>query len=400
MLCITRKHSGRQMDQQRINYLISGFLEGKLTAAEQAEWDDFLKDPANRETFVAATSPLTGEIEEAATFDASLEPILSRVLNVDKAPATRVIPFRFPYRRVAAIVVLAAGVAGYFYWSHKTKDTPKLAQNKQHTPAEVQPGSNKATLILEDGTAVPLDSAGSQTIMQGNTIVQRNNGQLLYTGKSTAAKLSYNVLSTPKGGQYQIVLPDGTKVWLNAASRLKYPVAFTGTERLVELEGEAYFETAKDAGKPFKVKAGDLEVQVLGTSFDVMAYKDEKQTHTTLISGAVKVASEKESKLLQPGQQAVLNANAGIGVNTVNTDEVIAWKNGYFSFKDADITAVMRQLERWYDVTVSYPSGIPKGTFSGEMGRGLTLTKALNILQQTDVNFRIEKEGRHIVILP
>ncbi|SHN45230.1 FecR family protein [Chitinophaga sp. CF418] len=388
------------MDQQRIHYLISGFLEGNLSAAEKAELDDFLKDPANRETFVTAASHLT-EVEEQDAFDESLEPVLSRVLDVDRTPVTpaRIVRFRFPYWRVAAIVVLAAGIGSYFYWSHRTSQTPPLAQNESATPAVILPGSNKATLILEDGTTVPLDSTGHQTIRQGNTIVQRNNGQLLYSGQPAAAKLSYNILATPKGGQYQVVLPDGTKVWLNAASRLKYPVAFAGSERLVELEGEAYFETVKDAHKPFKVKAGDFEVQVLGTSFDIMAYKDEKNTHTTLISGAVKVASEKESRLLQPGQQAVVNTDAGIGVNVVNTDEVIAWKNGYFSFRDADIAAVMRQLERWYDVTVSYPSGIPKGTFSGEMGRGLTLAEALKILEQTNVNFKIE-EGRHIVILP
>ncbi|MCF6407408.1 FecR domain-containing protein [Chitinophaga filiformis] len=392
--------SARQMDQQRIHYLISGFLTGNLSAAEKAELDDFLKDPANRETFVAATSKLT-EMEEQAAYDESLEPVLSRVLDVDRTPVSggRTVRFRFPYWRVAAAVVLAAGIGGYWYWSNKASQTPQLAKNESTKPAVILPGSNKATLILEDGTTVPLDSTGHQTIRQGNTLVQRNNGQLLYSGQPATAKLSYNILATPKGGQFQVVLPDGTKVWLNAASRLKYPVAFAGNERLVELEGEAYFETVKDAHKPFKVKAGGFDVQVLGTSFDIMAYKDEKNTHTTLISGAVKVASEKESKLLQPGQQAVVNANADIGVSTVNTDEVIAWKNGYFSFRDADIAAVMRQLERWYDVTVSYPSGIPKGTFSGEMGRGLTLAEALKILEQTNVNFRIE-EGRHIVILP
>lgn len=386
------------MDQQRIHYLISGFLEGNLSAAEKAELDDFLKDPANRETFVAAASGLT-EMEEQGAFDESLEPVLSRVLEVDRTPVTTGRIVRFPYRRVAAAVVLAAGIASYFYWSQKAPQRPQLAQHESVTPPVILPGSNKATLILEDGTSVPLDSTGQQTIRQGNTMVQRNNGQLSYSGQGATAKPSYNILTTPRGGQYQVVLPDGTKVWLNAASRLKYPLAFAGNERLVELEGEAYFETVKNAHQPFKVKAGNFEVQVLGTSFDIMAYKDEKNTHATLISGAVKVASDKASKLLQPGQQAVMNANADIGVNTVNTGEVIAWKNGYFSFRDADIAAVMRQLERWYDVTVSYPSGIPKGTFSGEMGRGLTLTEALKILEQTNVNFRIE-EGRHIVILP
>jgi ferric-dicitrate binding protein FerR (iron transport regulator) len=189
------------------------------------------------------------------------------------------------------------------------------------------------------------------------------------------------------------MLPDGSKVWLNAASRLKYPTAFNGKERIVELEGQAYFEIAKNAHQPFKVHVNGSDIQVLGTSFDVMAYPDEKTTNTTLLEGAVKVAD----KILKPGQQAAVSGS-DINIRQVNTEDVIAWKNGYFSFRDADLPTIMRQLSRWYDVTISYQGAIPQGAFSGEIGRTLSLEQALQILEQTRVHFKIE--GRQIVILP
>jgi ferric-dicitrate binding protein FerR (iron transport regulator) len=386
------------MDKQRITYLINGFLEGKQTPAEKAELNDFLEEPSNREAFVAIVSQLTAAEEEIpAVFDESLLPMLSQVLEADKPKKKTVIPFRIPYWRVAAAVLIGIGTAGYLYWHQQASRIPEDAV-QGIVAAPILSGTNKAMLTLDDGTVIPLDSTGSQTIQQGNTTAYRHNGALQYQGGRTSAVVRYNTLTTPRGGQYEVILPDGTKVWLNADSRLRYPVSFAGNERVVELEGQAYFETVRDAHQPFLVKVGNMAVQVLGTSFDIMAYKDEKSIHTTLISGAIKVAANKENRLLRPGQQAVI-AEGGIDVNTVNTDDVIAWKNGYFSFRDADISAVMRQLSRWYDVTVSYPAGIPKGTFSGEIGRSLSLLQALKILEQTNVNFKVGQD-RHIVILP
>jgi ferric-dicitrate binding protein FerR (iron transport regulator) len=202
-----------------------------------------------------------------------------------------------------------------------------------------------------------------------------------------------------------VILPDGTKAWLNAASRLRYPTAFDGKERVVELQGEGYFEIVKKEGQPFKVRVlheahNALEVVALGTSFNIMAYADEQTLNTTLMEGAVKISLDGESRLLQPGQQAaVRSGSSGISVQRVNTDHVIAWKNGYFSFNNADIQTVMRQLSRWYDVEISYPHGIPQGSFSGEIGKSLSLAQALHLLEQARVHFRMETD-RRIAILP
>jgi transmembrane sensor len=293
----------------------------------------------------------------------------------------------WPYAAAAA----AIGVIIYLKPESKQATTTPLIANVTHI-TEIQPGGNKAVLTLADGSTVALDTAGN-LLQQGNTTIRRQPGIIQYEAKTNHQPLSFNTLSTPRGGQYQIMLADGSKVWLNAASRLKYPTAFTGKERRVELEGQAYFEIAKNASQPFIVHVNTADIRVLGTSFDVMAYPDEKTTNTTLLEGAVKVAD----KVLQPGQQAAVSG-PNISIREVNTDDVIAWKNGYFSFRDADLPAIMRQLSRWYDVTISYQGAIPQGTFSGEIGRTLSLEQALKILEQTRVHFKIE--GRQIVILP
>ncbi|MVT09253.1 FecR family protein [Chitinophaga tropicalis] len=379
------------MENQQITYLIKGFLAGTLTPEESETLHCFLEDPANRETFVAITTQLVSYEPDAAVFDERLLPMLSDVLSVDK-PVPRKRTFSLlRYWPAAAAVILLAGV-GLWLLKPGPSSTPILA--KQQPVKEILPGVNKAILTLSDGSTVTLDSTGSQVIRQGSTVVYRHNGQLQYQRPQSPAGTVYNTLATPRGGQYQVVLPDGTKVWLNAASRLKYPVAFEGSTRTVELEGQAYFETAKDAHHPFIVKAGNTSIQVLGTSFDVMAYTDEKQLEATLLAGAIKV----EDHVLQPGQQAVVTAGKPVNVTAVNTEAAVAWKNGYFSFTDADLGAVMRQLSRWYDVEITYRNGIPPGTFSGEIGRGLTLEQALKILEQANVHFTVEE--RRIVILP
>jgi transmembrane sensor len=294
-------------------------------------------------------------------------------------------PRRIPYYVAAAITVgIIAGLYGYF------KPGPEKPVVKIVAKTESSRKYNKAVLTLADGSTVTLDSAG-------NKLLQQQPGVLQYAGKSAA--IGFNTLTTPRGEQYQIILPDGSKVWLNAASDLKYPTVFNGKERSVELHGQAYFEIAKNADQPFKVKVNNQEILVLGTSFDVMAYANENTTNTTLIEGSVKVTVDNTSKLLQPGQQAAVeNDTRTIGIKAVNIDDVIAWKNGYFSFRNADLPTVMRQLARWYDVEISYQQNIPPGTFSGEIGKSLSLEQALKILEQTRVHFKIE--GRRIVILP
>jgi ferric-dicitrate binding protein FerR (iron transport regulator) len=292
----------------------------------------------------------------------------------------------WPYAAAAVTI----GMIGWLYLKPVPEPSVPLVATTIHK-TDIQAGSNKATLTLADGSTIALDSIG--ILQQGATTIRRKPGILQYAAQGKQETVSFNTLSTPRGGQYQVMLPDGSKVWLNAASRLKYPTAFNGKERIVELEGQAYFEIAKNAHQPFKVHVNGTDIQVLGTSFDVMAYPDEKTTNTTLLEGAVKVAD----KILKPGQQAAVSGS-DINIRQVNTEDVIAWKNGYFSFRDADLPTVMRQLSRWYDVTISYHGAIPQGTFSGEIGRTLSLEQALQILEQTRVHFKIE--GRQIVILP
>jgi ferric-dicitrate binding protein FerR (iron transport regulator) len=267
---------------------------------------------------------------------------------------------------------------------------------------------------LADGTTIVLDSAGNTTLAtQGNThIIKLNNGQLAYRDadqRTPATALQYNTISTPKGGQYEIILPDGSHVWLNAASSLRFPAAFTGNERIVALTGEAYFEVAKNPAQPFKVtftgSAGDGQVEVLGTHFNINAYDDEANSKTTLLEGKVKISrpqsgmQDPNPEILNPGQQAAIADGVGnIKVLAVDADAAIAWKNGVFSFDNVDIKTVMRQIARWYDVEVVYEGALAAEKFEGEIPRSSTLADVFKILELSAVHFKIE--GRKVIVMP
>jgi transmembrane sensor len=275
----------------------------------------------------------------------------------------------------------------------------QIVLNKpENKKQDVSPGGNKAILTLSDGSTIVLDGAANGTLtQQGNSkIIKMTNGQLVYNSSSVKpAEVLYNTITTPKGGQYQLILADGSKVWLNAASSLRYPVTFTGKERKVELTGEAYFEVAKNAAMPFKINVeGRSEVEVLGTHFNINSYVDEGTINTTLLEGSVKVTgfSNHNSKLIVPGEQAQLHQNGLISLNrNLNIEEVMAWKNGNFFFNKSDLQTVLRQLSRWYDVEIVYEGNVPKREFEGEMERGLNLSQVLKILEKNDVHFKIEK---------
>jgi ferric-dicitrate binding protein FerR (iron transport regulator) len=276
---------------------------------------------------------------------------------------------------------------------------------------DVPPGSNRASLTLANGAVLLLDSTANQVIQQGATTVRQQGGQLQYDVQGAAGATSYNTLATPRGGQFQVSLPDGTKVWLNAASSIKYPTAFTGAERKVEITGEAYLEVATLRGAagqkiPFKVMAGNAcEIEVLGTHFNINTYTDEPAIKTTLLEGRVKVinrqapAGNEASAILRPGQQAqVALRDAKIHVvDDCDTEQVIAWKNGAFSFDNKSLEEVMRQLARWYDIDVVYEGKPPAVTFVGEMGRDVHLSKVLVFLRESRVSFRMEA-GKRLVV--
>lgn len=296
--------------------------------------------------------------------------------------------------KMAAAALLTGILAGTIYLL--------LSQHHQPLPVIV-PGGNKAVLTLADGTHITLDSAANGAIArQGATqIVKLSNGELAYReSEHRAGAMQYNTINTPRGGQYHIQLPDGTNVWLNAASALKYPAAFTGSERRVELTGEAYFEVAANAAQPFFLQVNNMTVQVLGTNFNVNAYADEQTISTTLLSGSVKIVSGRYDHTLLPGQKALVNKEQST-INTITTDteDEIAWKNGIFLYNNTDIASVMRQISRWYDVNISYQGTMTDNSFTGSISRNADISQVLKLLELTGgVHFKVT--GKNITVMP
>jgi transmembrane sensor len=299
---------------------------------------------------------------------------------------------------VAALFIVIATVG--FVWLTK-KDPGSPAADKQVSSAPViQPGKVGAILTLADNSKIVLDSAGKGIIaVQNGSKIELRDGQLVYHANGSTNEV-YNTMSTPKGRQFRIVLPDGTRAWLNAASSLRYPSAFAGKERKVEVTGEVYFEVAKNPSMPFKVKVNeDMEVIVLGTHFNINSYSNEPSINTTLLEGSVRFINGNEQTVLRPGQQAQANSRQKIKVITdVNLKRIMAWKDGVFDFNNASLQEVMRQLERWYDIEVVYEKGVPNIEFVGAMGRDLSLSDVLKGLKLSEVNFRLE--GRKLIVMP
>ncbi|WP_342328534.1 FecR family protein [Pedobacter sp. FW305-3-2-15-E-R2A2] len=309
-------------------------------------------------------------------------------------------PSRMWWPRIAAAasIILCLGTAYYFY--QKTDVTPSVSYAKNN----ILPGGNKAYLTLADGKRITLTNAKNGTLAQqpGVNITKTSDGELIYSindlkPEIEAAK-NYNTIETPVGGQYQVVLPDGTKVWLNAASSLKFPSTFARlVNRKVDLRGEAYFEVAKNKQQPFIVKTAEQEVEVLGTHFNINTYKDEQGVKTTLLEGSVKIHNGVESKILKLGEQSTLT-NQRFMVKTIDVEEAIAWKKGYFYFNNENIESIMRKLSRWYNVEVQYEGKIPNEGFYGTVSQTKNISQVLSILEKTKgVHFRIE--GRRITVM-
>lgn len=417
------------MQHQRIAYLLERYSDGTISEPEWNELHLFMESEQEQ-------GPMHDTLREwletrqhhGAYNEHRWQQVLNRILLADKLPVTQrslTVPMykKWRYRITAAAAIIIIALSAWWLISDRGNKQQPIVET---TPAknDVSPGKDGAILTLADGSKMVLDSIGNGIVAKQNGAqVVLKNGQLTYDadGKQTAA-VTYNTMTTPKGRQFNVLLEDGTKVWLNAASSLRYPTLFKGKERRVEVSGEAYFEVAKNATMPFIVSInGLMEVNVLGTHFNVNAYPDEPMIHTTLLEGRVRVKLTGQHKteaaaantapgvVLQPGQQAQLFLTTAAGpssateqpfrVQTVDVKEVIAWKEGAFAFTDADLPAVMRQLARWYNVEVEYAGAIPKGVFNGKIGRALTLAEVMEGLSETRVKFRIEG-GNKIVVLP
>ncbi|MBV4358874.1 FecR family protein [Pinibacter aurantiacus] len=391
-------------NDQYYQALLAKFLDNQCSREEFEVLMDFL---ATDESNALLSSALR---EESNISDAqeNISPetsnrMLTALTKQINIPAPITIHLKKKFFMAAAVV--AALTIGLFLFAPRFKSKPAPANtvaSAQRFKNDVQPGTNKATLTLGDGSTVNLDDSQNGTLaQQGGSDVIKEDNKLSYSSTNTASQqVVFNTVATPRGGQYQLQLPDGTLVWLNAATTLKFPTAFYGKERRVEINGEAYFEVAQNRNAPFIVSVGNAEVQVLGTRFNVMAYSDEGSIKTTLLDGGVRFKSRDDSSVLKPGEQSMLLRNGKIKINTsIDIDAVMAWKNGMMNFNEADLTTVMRQLSRWYDVDIEYQNATSNQTFVGELPKDLTLMDVLKALERTG-NLRFGIEGKKIIVLP
>jgi transmembrane sensor len=299
----------------------------------------------------------------------------------------------------AAAVLIFVTLALYFNYS------PQLQQQRiiQKIASVTTPGSNRAILVLNNGKQLVLTGANNgQLATQGNAAINKTaDGKIVYraTKKSQSAPgIDYNTMLTPAGGTYSLTLSDGTKVTLDASSSIRYPVTFTGNERRVEITGQAYFEVAHNKAQPFRVSTNGQTVEVLGTHFNINAYTDEAVTRTTLLAGSVKVSKGLRTAMLVPGQQSVILPNiADIVVKDADTETAVAWKDGLFKFKRADLQTVMRQFARWYNVEVVYEGKISETAITGKVQRNANASHVLEILVKLGIKFRLD--GKKIIIM-
>jgi transmembrane sensor len=349
----------------------------------------------------------TGDLDfENIPWDAEIgdeEDVEQRIFNkiTEKAEKPQVIR-RIIIKRIAiaASFLLFACCTGLYYLASRPKKEQIVRNKVNPVINDILPGGNKAILTLANGSKIILNNAKDGILTrQGNAAVSKTqNGKLVYSANDrqndpSSSIIVYNTVSTPRGGEYQIVLSDGTKVWLNAASSLKFPTAFKGTTRDVEITGEVYFEVAKNKNMPFKVFSNGVEVEVLGTHFDVMAYQDEPEIKTTLLEGAVKFRKNKSEVLLKPGQQAIVSNNSNsIAVKQANIGETMAWREGYFVFQDENIQSIMRKVSRWYNVDVRYQGNMEDKEYGGKISRYKNISDVLKSLELTGtIRFKVEE---------
>lgn len=391
------------MNEQELSVLIEKYLSGQCTDEEKAWVEKWYEE--REQSGVEFYGGDTNERDKSE--QRSYEAIEQKIAALEYARQATVIPMRPKRLRLYSRIAVAAGVliALSIVWIREAKrgqPDKQVAIVNQSNANDIPPGVNKAILTLADNSTVVLNDVKEGTIAaQGNTsVVKQDSAVLTYQASGNNSEVLYNTITTPKGGQYQVILPDGSHVWLNAASSLRFPTAFAGNERTVTLTGEGYFEVTKNAAKPFKVKVNDMTVQVLGTHFNVMAYGDERSLNTTLLEGSVSIQSSSGTTLLKPGEQAQMNKSGAFKIvkDEASIDDAVAWKDQLFQFSDADIHTIMRQVSRWYDVEVEFRGDI-RQSFVATISRNMPVSGLLHLLELTNkVHFIIE--GKKIIVRP
>jgi len=403
------------MDKNRIRDLLERYADNKASKDEVEEMFELIKQAENEKVL----KDLIAETREENNWKTDLpKDNWDRIWNAITLATTnhRKKFFSIAWVRVAAAaaIFLVIGGSAYLFTDKKNIQTSVVRTSAGgHYKNDIAPGGNKAVLTLANGSTIILDSMHNGVLaQQGSTqILKLGDGSLTYkTENKNTGEIMYNAISTPRGGQYQITLPDGTKVWLNAASSVRFPTSFTGKQRIVELTGEAYFEvssllSAKGRAKVsfiVHVNSGlnGLDVQVVGTHFNIMAYGNEQSINTILLEGKVNVTKNGITKNLEPGKEAIANNQTNtLQVTDANVEQALAWKNGYFRFKETNIHELMRQVERWYDVDVEYKTQRNDQDYTGIVPRTQNVSALLQILELTGtVHFQIE--GRKIIVLP
>ena len=405
------------MNQKKLEELLNLFVEGEIGKADYDELMRYIGKSPGEASLNKALDQVFQKTTDQDLLSNHEKALIYRNIIGDERFLPNTGKFAGGYDRnkgkfwqqlgIAASILLMLSTAVFFY-------TNRVPAGSAFTKAPVQkkevitPGGDKAVLTLSDGSTIILDQAknGLLANQAGVSIQKTSDGKLLYTfannvdslSEGKSASVIYNKIETPKGGKYQINLPDGSTVWLNASSSLRFPALFAGNTREVELTGEAYFDVAKNKSKPFKVTTNDQVVEVLGTQFNINSYSDEGEVKTTLIEGSVKVIYKDRVVLLVPGQQ-FQPSRFTAKVVEADTEEVVAWKNGYFLFKDEDIRSIMRKVSRWYEVEVSYAADIPAVGFGGNISRSKDINEVLDALQLTNaVHFKIQ--GRRVTVMP
>lgn len=389
---------------QYISQLVQKSLRESLETQEQLALEQWLDEsPDNRELYrqLQDDEITVPELRKLFAYDKTA--LLEKIMAAPAAmPVTqrRAIPIATRWWAAAAVLLLM-GMGAWYFTQRPQPITPQIS--KTNPSPDVDPGREGAILTLSDGSQLTIDSLHNGLVTTQNGVkVMLQNGQLSYQegGDKSNRDLVYNIMSTPKGRSFQLKLPDGTSVWLNALSSIRYPTAFSGKERKVDITGEVYFEIAPNAASPFYVNINNkATLQVLGTHFNVNAYENERSMNTTLLEGAVRIQRNNgEAIQLKPGQQAQFSDKIKV-VPVEDTDKVLAWKNGLFNFEGAHLDQVLRQLERWYDIQVVYEDSVPDIQFFGEISRNLKLSEVIDALKMSDVHFRIEKD-RKLIVLP
>ncbi len=402
------------MTQKTFEDLLEEYINSSLNKDELDRFLQLLKSGEHSEKIKNVTEQLLQEqpsvsLEENSRGESIFQSIMEQAgsMKPQNQPEIGSLKSRsgaFSFFKIAAAACVIGTIffGGYYLFNEEPQKIISIPEEKKiNYKNDLPPGGDKALLTLADGSVIVLDDAKNGPLaQQGNTKLIKLDGKINYNSSFAADnEIVYNSISTPRGGQYQIILPDGSGVWLNSTSSIRFPTAFAGKNRTVEITGEAYFEVTKNKSMPFIVKVNKTEIQVLGTHFNVMAYSDESLLKTTLLEGSVKFIKDNETRILTPGQQSQLSGDGRVKVlSDIDVNKVIAWKNGVFNFEGADISTVLRQISRWYDVEVVYNKKVDD-LFYAEIPRNTRLSDFLKALELTGtVHFEID--GKKIIVMP